>query len=299
MKDNSSSIKRFLKQLEEIPAFFKQRFVLHHLLSHGGKQLIEKYRNYSPSDSENITEYSPVWVCWWQGQEKMPDIAKACYNSICQHAGSHPVILITFNNYQDYVSFPPYILERHKRGEIDYTHLSDILRMMLLQEHGGIWIDSTVLITDKELGTFIDSKAKFWSCHHRPVTHNVSRGGWVSYFLASGKGHLLPTFILDMHLLYWKTHSKLINYLLLDYTFAIARAHLPAVRNMIEALPVTRISRLKKCLNEPYTEKQWKEFCTNYDFHKLSYKMPLKPTTPDGRKTFYGHIMETYFPKTQ
>lgn len=292
-------IKQFLKQLERIPAFFKQYFVLHYLLSHGGRQIIEKYRYRSLSDSEAIAEDSPVWVCWWQGQEAMPDIVKACYHSICQNAGSHPVILITDKNYQDYVSFPSYILERYKRGEIDLTHLSDILRMMLLQKHGGIWIDSTILIPDKELNIFIDPKAKYWSCHHHPVTHNVSRGGWVSYFLASGKGNLLPSFILDMHLLYWKTHSRLINYLLLDYMFAIAYTYLPVVHDMIEKIPITHISRLKKCLNEPYTEERWKEFCTNYDFHKLTYKISLKRVTPDGKKTFYGHIMETYLSEVQ
>lgn len=299
MKQSNFSIKLFLKQLERIPAFVKQFFILHYLLLHGGRQIVRKYRHSSLADSKTITEDSPVWVCWWQGQEAMPDIVKACYNSICRNAGAHPVILITDQNYQEYVSFPSYILERYKRGEIDMTHLSDILRMMLLQEYGGIWIDSTVLIPDKELSTFIDPKAKFWSCHHRPVTHNVSWGGWVSYFLASGKGNLLPSFILDMHLLYWKTHNRLIDYLLLDYTFAIARAHLPVVRNMIEEIPVTHISRLKKCLNEPYTEERWKEFCWNYDFHKLSYKIPLKRVTAEGKKTFYGHIMDTYLPEVQ
>ena len=51
---------------------------------------------------------------------------------------------------------------------------------------------------------------------------------------------------------------------------------------------------LGKCLNEEYTEERWKDFCTRYDFHKVTYKIPLQTTTPEGRKTFYGHILETF-----
>ena len=95
-------------------------------------------------------------------------------------------------------------------------------------------MDSTLLIPSKHLGTFIRPEDKFWSCHHHTRYYNISQGGWVSFFLACGKGNILPSFIADMHLCYWKKHKKLIDYLLLDYTFAMARKYIPAVHDMIE-----------------------------------------------------------------
>lgn len=166
--------------------------------------------------------------------------------------------------------------------------------MLLLKAHGGIWMDSTVLLPCKNIGDFIKPSRIFWSCHHLPIYYNISRGGWTGFFLACGKGNLLPAFISDMFLKYWQNHNKLIEYLLIDYTFAIARANVPAIHQMIEEVPITVMGPLGKCLNQEYTEERWTEFCSNYDFHKLTYKIPLSLKTPEGKKTFYGHIIETY-----
>ncbi|MCD8318294.1 MAG: capsular polysaccharide synthesis protein [Paraprevotella sp.] len=293
-----SGTKRFFKRIEKFFVTCKQRFIIHYLLSRaGGKALVEHYnRRHAPDDAPIRTD-SPIWTCWWQGEKNMPDIVKACYNAMRRHAGKHPVILITADNYKDYVELPDYILEKQKAGLIDLTHFSDILRMVLLRTHGGIWMDSTLLIPSKNLDDFIRPEQTFWSCHHRPIYYNVSKGGWVSFFLACGKGHILPSFIADLHLLYWKRHNRLIDYLLLDYTFAIARAYIPAVHDLIERLPITEMGPLGKCLNEEYTPERWQEFCTRDDFHKVTYKIPLSRTTPEGKPTFYGHILDTFLPR--
>ena len=288
------AFKRFLKSIERIAVTCKQRFIVHYLLNHAeGKSLVRQYASMPPSETP-ITATSPIWTCWWQGEEAMPDIVRACYNAMRLHADNHPVILVTEKNYKEYVDMPEYIIKKLKDGTIDLTHFSDILRMMLLQRHGGIWADSTLLLPAKHADEFIRPDSVFWSCHHKPIYYNISKGGWVSFFVASGKGNLLPSFIADMHLAYWKTHNRLVDYLLLDYTFAIARKHVPSIHDMIERVPITEMGPLGKCLNEEYTEERWKDFCTRYDFHKVTYKIPLQTTTPEGRKTFYGHILETF-----
>lgn len=287
--------KTFFRRIEGFFSFFKQQYILHHLIAKsGGKEIISKYKNQTCDSCENIDATSPIWVCWWQGKENMPDIVKACYNSIQKHACNHPVILITEENFRNYIDMPEYIINKQKEGYIDITHFSDILRMMLLTKHGGIWMDSTLLIPSKQVDEFIHPGDKFWSCHHKPIYHNVSRGGWVSFFVACGKNNPLPSMIADLHLSYWKIHNKLINYLLLDYTFAIARKYIPAIHQMIELVPITVMGPLGKCLNDEYSEEEWNNFCKNYDFHKLTYKIPLQKVTPEGKKTFYGHILEEF-----
>ena len=112
----------------------------------------------------------------------MPDVAKACLNSIKMHADRHPVIVITEANHGDYVDLPDYIRTKVKQGKISLTHLSDILRMALLAKHGGIWIDSTVLIPCKHFNSFIRPDRKFWTCTMSPSTI-ISRGADGSVFL--------------------------------------------------------------------------------------------------------------------
>lgn len=40
---------------------------------------------------------------------------------------------------------PNFILKKFENGYISITHLSDIIRVLLLYNYGGLWIDSTVL----------------------------------------------------------------------------------------------------------------------------------------------------------
>lgn len=289
-----TKIKKFFKRIEGFFVRIKQRYIVHHLLKTGGQEIIAQYRQHTNKTCEPINTESPIGVCWWQGEKAMPDIAKACFNSIKIHACNHPVILITKENYTNYVELPDYIITKVNQGEITLTHFSDILRMALLSKYGGIWLDSTVLLPFKNLDSIINPTKEFWSCHHLPIYHNISRGGWTGFFLACGKNNLLPSFIYDFFLSYWKRHNKLIDYLLIDYTFAIARKYIPAIHQMIELVPITVMGPLGKCLNDEYSEEGWNNFCKNYDFHKLTYKIPLQKVTPEGKKTFYGHILEKY-----
>ena len=88
----------------------------------------------------------PVWVFWYQGVEEMPELVKGCYQHLVRN--NRNVILITKLNFREYCSIPDYILGRVERGEISFTHFSDILRVSLLAEHGGLWLDSTCWVAN-------------------------------------------------------------------------------------------------------------------------------------------------------
>ena len=61
-----------------------------------------------------------VWVCWWQGEKEAPAIVKRCIDSIRRNARGHSIIVITEQNYKNFVSFPEWIEEK-KRNYISYT----------------------------------------------------------------------------------------------------------------------------------------------------------------------------------
>lgn len=286
-----SPVKRFFKSIETFFVRRKQLRIVGYLLNRcGGRELLDRYAGATPAEPVGAT--SPLWVCWWQGEASMPPLVQACYARLRLQAGRHPVRLVTKDNYNQYVSFPPYVLERVADGRISLTHFSDLLRVALLSQHGGIWADATLLLPGPGVDDIIDPAATFWSCHHRPVYHNISRGGWVSFFWACGKGHPLPSFILDLQLAFWKNHDKVIDYLFLDYCFALARAGIPAVHDAIEAIPLTVMGPLGKRLDEPYDPEAWESYRRDYQFHKLNRKARLVTATRDGRPTNYAHILE-------
>ena len=117
------------------------------------KEIIAKYKKNtcSPAVAEikEIAEKSKtnIWVFWWQGYENAPALVKKCIDSVRKNAGTHPIILLTKDNWQSYADIPDYIIKKVSAGNISLTHFSDILRMVLLAEHGGLWLDATIFVS--------------------------------------------------------------------------------------------------------------------------------------------------------
>lgn len=78
----------------------------------------------------------PIWCCWWQGVESMPEIVKMCHTRLKQVIPKDKTELhiITFDNYKDYVDIPEHILEKFNKGIVTMTTMSDVLRFCLLDE---------------------------------------------------------------------------------------------------------------------------------------------------------------------
>lgn len=128
------------KYIAEIERFIDEAmgdFVRSYKINDNWKNESEKYPK-----SEKV----PVWVCWWQGEESMPELVKMCFKRLKDTlpADITELHLITFDNYKDYVTFPTHIEQKFKDKKITMTTLSDILRFCLLSEYGGFWMDATV-----------------------------------------------------------------------------------------------------------------------------------------------------------
>lgn len=287
-------LKRIGRYFELLASRSKQFFILRYIYYRcGGRDVIKLYNSYEKENTPLLSA-SPIWTCWWQGEDNMPAVVKICYESMKRCAGTHPVILITKDNYSKYLDIPSFILEKKQQGIIDLTHFSDIIRMLLLKQQGGIWMDSTLLIPSGQIDDIIKPGMDFWTCRHVTPYLNVARGGWVSFFVAAGKGHLIPSIIADLHIAYWKKCDKLVDYLLLDYAFAVATKWCSAAKGIIAKLPITEMGPLGKRLNAPWTAENWNEACHRYHFHKITYKIPLETHTASGKLTNYGFLINSF-----
>ena len=143
-------IKRFFKHIEKFFVRRKQQLIMHHLLYRaGGKELIARYtRDYLPA-YEPITGSSPIWTCWWQGKNFAPELIKACWNSWKLHVPLEmEIVVITKDNYSEYIEIPEYVLDKVNNGSISLATLSDIIRHSLLYKYGGMWLDATIYMND-------------------------------------------------------------------------------------------------------------------------------------------------------
>ena len=206
------------KSTRDIRRERKQQAILHYLQTNY-QNLILKYTQ--KEEIPPASNQAPIWVCWWQGENAMPPIVQSCFQSLCSHAGNHLVHLITQENISKYVTIPDYILRKVQEGKISFTHFSDILRMCLLYEHGGLWIDATVYVSQP-----IPEKVfqePLFTVAANIDTDNISQAKWMGFILGSSPQGVLCSFARELFFQYWEKENKLLDYFLIDYVISIAK----------------------------------------------------------------------------
>ena len=236
---------------------------------------------------------------WFQGEEAMPPITKACYRVIKAHAGQHPVHLVTEENIRQYTSTCPIwddeIYTWVKDGVITKTHFSDIFRSCMLYTTGGVWIDSTLLI-NKDIDDIVGGLC-FVSGRREKSKDNyvVVRNKWTTYFVGTAKDNPVMGFIYEVLRAQVQKEGRFVDYNMMDYAFEFAYRHLPYVKQMVEAIPLmpSTFWDLYFKMYQPFTSPEDLQRLRNEaPFSKLTYKGHPITTTSDGRPTFYAYIIE-------
>ena len=101
-----------------------------------------KVEKYNDKDMSNT-----VWICWLQGIENAPKLVKNCYKSVRHNVKDMDIVVLDEKNLFNYVSLPDYIVKKWKNKTITNTHFSDIIRLNILNLHGGLWLDATTYLT--------------------------------------------------------------------------------------------------------------------------------------------------------
>ena len=126
-------------------------------------KIYKKYKKYldmyNPEKDNNVDNNKPtIWILWLQGVENAPEIVKKCIKSIKYYNGDKKIVVLTKDNLFDYIKLPKYIIEKWRKGIISNTHFSDIVRIELLYDYGGIWMDATTFCTSAVLIFFASSR---------------------------------------------------------------------------------------------------------------------------------------------
>ncbi|MBT8922009.1 capsular polysaccharide synthesis protein, partial [Lactobacillus delbrueckii subsp. bulgaricus] len=116
----------------------------------------------SCDDSWTKAEFPKIiWWCWLQGEDKAPRVTKTGLASLRRNLPDYDLRVVTWDNINDYVDLPQVIYNKFEAGWISGAQFSDILRLALLSEYGGFWVDSTVYCSDNRLARHIEKKNMF------------------------------------------------------------------------------------------------------------------------------------------
>ncbi|MGN0316877.1 MAG: capsular polysaccharide synthesis protein [Lachnospira sp.] len=252
--------------------------------------VIEKYRNYK-SDCVYDSN-APIWVSWMQGYDQAPVIVKKCIDSI-RNSTSHPVKVITKDNIKDFVYIPDYIMDKYEKGLITNAQFSDILRMSLLSQNGGLWIDATIFIPNAIPEDVF--KKKFYTCKRKPVISNyVSQYRWTSFLNGCQKGCIVQKVMADLFLSYWKENDYLIDYLLVDYFMMVVYRNIDEAKTLIDDLEYNNslIDELQSRMDLEFNDEEYNSLVDQEETYlfKLSWRMTFD-TVVNGKPTYYGHFI--------
>ena len=208
-----------------------------------------------------------------------------------RNAGGHEVIVITDENLSDYAHIPDWVLEKVRAGIMSRTNLSDLLRLSLLAEHGGMWLDATFFCAGS-LGEYMD--LPIWSIKRPDYLHaSVACGMFAGYSLACKEGQRHPFVVArDFFLEYWRNSDRLIDYLLVDYLIVLAQRHDPSVAAAFASIEPNnpRCDDLISLLDKPFEQMEWSSLKGATRLFKLSWKQEF-PSQSNGIESFYGALV--------
>lgn len=254
-------------------------------------QVIDAYMDIPNSSTTETKEKTPIFVCWWQGEENAPEIVRICIESIRRNAQGHPVVLITKSNWDEWTDIPAFILKKVETQRISFTHFSDILRMHLLARHGGLWLDATMFVANP-ISEIIFSQP-YWTIH-RKVQNSITKGRWTGYCQAGQPNALIHSFCRDFFISYWKKYNRLIDYFLIDYVMDIGYRNLPHMKQLIDSVAPSnqKVLDLDRSFHLVYDQEAYRELVCSQTFFKLNWKRTY-PTDIDGKATMYQHFLDT------
>ena len=100
-----------------------------------------------------------LFIYWAQGFDSAPEIVKICYETWKTHnKETWKIIELDDTNINNYLKLEEYIPDIAKKNMM-LCHKADIIRVLLLDKYGGIWVDATTYCV-KPLDSWLNKYAK-------------------------------------------------------------------------------------------------------------------------------------------
>lgn len=291
-----------LKRVREIGWLCALKKLKHHLLLdkevksicalNGAYEYLQRYKlaetelpqTYFAEPAQKV-----IWTCWLQGIEQAPPIVKKCVQSMEQYRKDYKVEIIDLNNLKQFIELPDYILDKYALGKITHTHFSDIVRLALLEKYGGVWIDSTILLTDY-LPEYI-LNADLFAFRASGMGHVLI----ATPFMAAKPHHPIIQTTLQQIYNYWKKEDCFVSYSLIHLFFTMAVYSSKLNLSLWDRVPnvsCAQLFYLQPILSKVFDEQKYSLALNLSSIHKLTYKYHLVDLDIEKDGTFYQHILQ-------
>ena len=234
-----------------------------------------------------------IWTLWMQGYQSAPELVKSTIDSIRKFAelNNFQFILLEENTIEKYIVFPKLIKEKMDLGVIDYTKISDILRVSLLAKYGGTWVDATIYMKEEfDSSLLLQNYYTIKTGGIEDYSPNISNNRWKGFFL-SGNSSLF-SFTRDFFFEYYSRYDIAVDYLLIDYIFDMAYKYDEKIKNQMLELEKSNpnLFWLESHLGDKFDQKVWDNITETTKVFKTTYK--LSGEIKSNKNNFYSKLID-------
>ena len=248
-----------------------------------------------------------IWQFWGQGWdfEKLPDVVKISYKSVEKYKKDYEIIHLDMNNINDYLEIPAYILKKVENKKMGFAHFTDIIRLALLYNYGGVWIDATILLTDYlpqeyfEMDYFMFQRddnlenKKDWEDYDDFYFswNNEMKVRVLNSIIFAKKNNEIIKTLLDMLLIFWEHNDLVPNYFFFQvlYTELIENYY---KKKQCKIVSDTLTHELIRVWFDKFSQEKLDEITKRNNVHKLTYK--IDSGKRDTKGTFLDYFKKMY-----
>ncbi len=243
---------------------------------------------------DDFEQKVPVWVCWWQGEDEMPELIRGCIGSVrkCLPKDKTVLRLITLENCMEYVTFTEEVIRKFNEGKISYGHLSELLRAELLFRYGGMWVDASVFFI-KPIERNLPERRLFTLRSEPPEREDdIAKGRWFKGLWFAQKGHKLFRFLTESLWYYWEVGDEPAEGSLIDDLIAAAYDEFPEIRQELEQSGAcgNAVFLMHRWMNRIYTPERAAALEDYGTFYQLDHRAAYRKENMAGERTLYGYL---------
>lgn len=144
-----------------------------------------------------------IWIYWEQGFENAPFVVKKCVESWQKENPVWKIYLLDKQNIGDYITLD---VPKEKLSKLMLANKSDLIRLKLLQEYGGVWVDATTYCMQPLDSWIEDVTETGFFVFHQPGEDRLLS----TWFIASEKNAFIVMTWYQLLSDYWKSNNYVV-----------------------------------------------------------------------------------------
>lgn len=253
--------------------------------------IIDAYHNetierYALKPKKELDTRKVIWQYWGQSldSDDLPEIVRICFDSVDKHKADYQVIRLTDTTLSEYLDFPDFVRQKRENAQFNRTFFSDLLRVALLKAYGGVWLDATILLTNRLPGKY--EKLDFFMFQRSDDEKDKDYWenafayyfGWESDFkvrvlnsiIFAQKENKVISILSDLLLYFWETQDSVPDYFFFQILFhELITKYCPSENCPIVNDCIPHIIQTK--INGNYESISFGEAMKLTSMHKMAY----------------------------